>query len=220
MAPGEARSADDVVRAYEEQFAFIEARGSRRSQWPAARLAAHWPGADDYVNASLTDFSAAGRQQGDPALAGRHVHCADDGCWGSEAFEPALETVLAIIERHKDKVEGIKLLLDAAYEWNCDAGYWTRDDVTGDDFSTTCRAVAGDGEKAIPRILLGIFDAIAPVANATSSRWPPATGIIPSPDGANRAAVAKNLPAPTQYYKAGVVFASLAQRPPGPFCHE
>ena len=129
------------------------------------------------------------------------------GYWGSDDFEPALETVLAIIERHRDKVEGIKIsLLDAGKE----VALRRRlpDGVlmfTGDDFNYA-ELIAGDGERH-SHALLGIFDAIAPVANA-------ALGRLAADDVAGfHALMAPTVPlsraifeAPTAYYKAGIVF--------------
>ena len=134
----------------------------------------------------------------DPAL---------NGYWGSDAFEPALETVLGIIERHKDKVEGIKIsLLDAAYE--VELRRRLPDGVmmfTGDDFNYA-ELIAGDGKRH-SHALLGIFDAIAPVANAALAK------LAAGDTDAFHALMAPTVPlsrkifeTPTQYYKAGVVF--------------
>ena len=134
----------------------------------------------------------------DPAL---------EGYWGSNSFEPALETVLSIIKRHKGKVDGIKIsLLDAAYE--VELRRRLPDGVmmfTGDDFNYA-ELIAGDGQKH-SHALLGIFDAIAPVANA---------GLVALAKGDEaefHRLLGPTVPlsrkifeAPTQYYKAGVVF--------------
>jgi hypothetical protein len=206
LAPGDAVSLDDVIRAYEEQFAFIEGEGGKAIMMASRALAALARNADDYERVYDRLLGQASNKvilhwlgdMFDPAL---------KGYWGSEAFEPALETVLSIIDRHKDKVEGIKIsLLDAAYEVELRSRL--PDGVmmfTGDDFNYA-ELIAGDGQKH-SHALLGIFDAIAPVANA-------ALVALARGDAAEfHRLLGPTVPlsrkifeAPTQYYKAGVVF--------------
>jgi hypothetical protein len=206
LAPGDAVSLDDVIRAYEEQFAFIEGEGGKAIMMASRALAALARNADDYERVYDRLLGQASNKvilhwlgdMFDPAL---------KGYWGSEAFEPALETVLSIIDRHKDKVEGIKIsLLDAAYEVELRSrlpeGVMM---FTGDDFNYA-ELIAGDGQKH-SHALLGIFDAIAPVANA-------ALVALARGDAAEfHRLLGPTVPlsrkifeAPTQYYKAGVVF--------------
>jgi hypothetical protein len=129
------------------------------------------------------------------------------GYWGSNDFGAALDTVVAIIERHADKVEGIKIsLLDAEKE------VLLRDRLpdgvmmfTGDDFNYP-ELIAGDGRKH-SHALLGIFDAIAPVANAALAKL--AEGNRAGYDVLMAPTVPlsrKIFEAPTEYYKAGIVF--------------
>ncbi|WP_192255429.1 dihydrodipicolinate synthase family protein [Mesorhizobium silamurunense] len=206
LAPAAARTLDDVIRAYEEQFAFIEGEGGKAIMMASRALAAVAKGPDDYARVYDRILSQASGKvilhwlgdMFDPAL---------KGYWGSRDFEPALETVVAIIERHADKVEGIKIsLLDAGKE------VLLRDRLpegvvmfTGDDFNYP-ELIAGDGKRH-SHALLGIFDAIAPVANAA---------LVKLGEG-NRAGydalMAPTVPlsrkifeAPTEYYKAGIVF--------------
>jgi len=206
LAAGEARSLDDVVRAYEEQFAFIEGQGGKAIMMASRALAALARSADDYERVYDRLLGQASNKvilhwlgdMFDPALT---------GYWGSEAFEPALETVLAIIERHKDKVEGIKIsLLDAAYE--VELRRRLPDGLmmfTGDDFNYA-ELIAGDGKRH-SHALLGIFDAIAPVANAAL------VALAAGNENEFHRLMEPTVPlsriifeAPTQYYKAGVVF--------------
>jgi hypothetical protein len=206
LSSGEAKNLDDVIRAYEEQFAFIEGEGGKAIMMASRALASLARNADDYERVYDRLLGQASNKvilhwlgdMFDPAL---------KGYWGSEDFEPALETVLSIIERHKDKVEGIKIsLLDATYE--VELRRRLPDSVmmfTGDDFNYA-ELIAGDGEKH-SHALLGIFDAIAPVANA---------GLVALAKGDEaefHRLVGPTVPlsrkifeAPTQYYKAGVVF--------------
>jgi hypothetical protein len=206
LAPSAARTVDDVIKAYEEQFAFIEGLGGKTIMMASRALAAVAKGPDDYISVYDRILSQASGKvilhwlgdMFDPALR---------GYWGSSDFEAALDTVVAIIERHAGKVEGIKIsLLDAGKE----VALRNRlpDGVvmfTGDDFNYP-ELIAGD-EKRHSHALLGIFDAIAPVANA-------ALATLAEGDRAGYdALMAPTVPlsrkifeAPTEYYKAGIVF--------------
>ncbi|TPN28427.1 dihydrodipicolinate synthase family protein [Mesorhizobium sp. B2-3-3] len=206
LAPGSARTLDDVIGAYEEQFAFIEGQGGKAIMMASRALAAVAKGPDDY--AAVYDRilnQASGKvilhwlgDMFDPAL---------KGYWGGDDFEAALDTVVAIIERHTDKVEGIKIsLLDAGKE------VALRDRLpdgivmfTGDDFNYP-ELIAGDGKRH-SHALLGIFDAIAPVANAALAKL--ADGDRAGYDSLMAPTVPlsrKIFEAPTEYYKAGIVF--------------
>ncbi|RWQ20203.1 dihydrodipicolinate synthase family protein [Mesorhizobium sp.] len=206
LAPAAARTLDDVVTAYERQFAFIEGLGGKAIMMASRALAAVSKGPDDYVSVYDRILSQASGKvilhwlgdMFDPALR---------GYWGSENFEAALDTVVAIIERHIGKVEGIKIsLLDAGKE----VALRNRlpDGVvmfTGDDFNYP-ELIAGD-EKRHSHALLGIFDAIAPVANAALAKL--AEGDRAGYDALMAPTVPlsrKIFEAPTEYYKAGIVF--------------
>ncbi|RVC73197.1 dihydrodipicolinate synthase family protein, partial [Mesorhizobium sp. M4A.F.Ca.ET.022.05.2.1] len=206
LAPSAASTLDDVIAAYEEQFGFIEGQGGKAIMMASRALAAVARGPDDY--SSIYDrilSQASGKvilhwlgDMFDPAL---------KGYWGSGDFETALDTVVAIIERHAGKVEGIKIsLLDASKE------VALRDRLpegvvmfTGDDFNYP-ELIAGDGRRH-SHALLGIFDAIAPVANAALAR------LTDGDRAGYHALMAPTVPlsrkifeAPTEYYKAGIVF--------------
>jgi len=206
LAPAAARTLDDVVRAYEEQFAFIEGEGGKAVMMASRALAAVARGPDDYARVYDRILAQASGQvilhwlgdMFDPAL---------KGYWGSDDFEAALDTVVAIIERHAGKVEGIKIsLLDAGKE------VLLRDRLpegvamfTGDDFNYP-ELIAGDGRRH-SHALLGIFDAIAPVANAALARL--AAGDRAGYDALMAPTVPlsrKIFEAPTEYYKTGIVF--------------
>ncbi|TIM97033.1 MAG: dihydrodipicolinate synthase family protein [Mesorhizobium sp.] len=206
LAPAAARTLDDVVTAYERQFAFIEGLGGKAIMMASRALAAVAKGPDDYVSVYDRILSQASGKvilhwlgdMFDPALR---------GYWGSENFLTALDTVVAIIERHVGKVEGIKIsLLDAGKE----VALRNRlpDGVvmfTGDDFNYP-ELIAGD-EKRHSHALLGIFDAIAPVANAALAKL--AEGDRAGYDTLMAPTVPlsrKIFEAPTEYYKAGIVF--------------
>ncbi|BAV47730.1 Protein of unknown function DUF993 [Mesorhizobium loti] len=206
LAPAAARTLHDVIAAYEEQFAFIEGQGGKAIMMASRALAAVARGPDDYAAVYDRILSQASGKvilhwlgdMFDPAL---------KGYWGSGDFETALDTVVAIIERHASKVEGIKIsLLDAGKE----VALRNRlpDGVvmfTGDDFNYP-ELIAGDGNRH-SHALLGIFDAIAPVANAALARL--AAGDRVGYDALMAPTVPlsrKIFEAPTEYYKAGIVF--------------
>ncbi|MCO5064469.1 MAG: dihydrodipicolinate synthase family protein [Rhizobiaceae bacterium] len=206
LAPEAARSLDDVVNAYEEQFGFIEGLGGRTIMMASRALAAVARGPEDYARVYDRLLSQASNKvvlhwlgdMFDPAL---------KGYWGTDDFEPALDTVVSIIERHRDKVEGIKIsLLETAKE--VELRNRLPDGVlmfTGDDFNYA-ELIAGDGRRH-SHALLGIFDAIAPVANAALAK------LAAGDEAGFHALLGPTVPlsrkifeAPTQYYKAGVVF--------------
>ncbi|HEV7310693.1 dihydrodipicolinate synthase family protein [Ensifer sp.] len=206
LAPADARSLDDVIAAYEEQVGFVEGEGGRTIMMASRALARVARSADDYRH-------VYGRILGQT----RHkvvLHWLGDmfdpqlrGYWGSDDFDQALDTVLSIIEANRDKVEGIKIsLLDNARE------VALRDRLpdgvlcfTGDDFNYA-ELIEGDGRK-YSHALLGIFDAVAPSASralAALAKDDLSTfrGVIEPTVPLSR----KIFEAPTQYYKAGVVF--------------
>jgi hypothetical protein len=206
LDPTGARSLDDVIRAYEEQVGFVEKHGGRAIMMASRALARIAASPDDYRKVYGRILGQAKDKvvlhwlgaMFDPQLA---------GYWGARDFDAALETVLSIIEENRGKVEGIKIsLLDNAKE------VALRDRLpegvlcfTGDDFNYA-GLIEGDGRK-YSHALLGIFDAVAPQASA-------ALCALAAGDAATfRAVIAPTVPlsrkifeAPTQYYKAGVVF--------------
>jgi hypothetical protein len=206
LDPAAARSLDDVIRAYETQCEFVESQGGRVILMASRALARTARSSDDY----RTVYGGMLRQSKDKVI----LHWLGDmfdphlkGYWGSEKFEDALDTVLTIIGENRDKVEGIKIsLLDNAKEIELrkrlPAGVLC---YTGDDFNYA-ELIEGDGER-YSHALLGIFDAVAVPASLALSA-------LASGDTARfRALIEPTVPlsrrifeAPTQYYKAGVVF--------------
>ena len=104
LAPEDAGSLDDVIRAYEEQVAAVEAAGGRTILMASRALARIARGPADYE----TVYDRMLRQTRAPVI----IH------WLGEAFDPALAgywgaatlprhaTALAIINAHAAKVEG------------------------------------------------------------------------------------------------------------------
>lgn len=206
LAASDAKSIDDVIRAYETQIEFVEKNSGRAIMMASRALARVASSADDYAKVYGRILSQAKDkvvlhwlgEMFDPNLA---------GYWGSSEFAPALACVLRIINENKDKVEGIKIsLLDNAKEIQL------RNQLpegvlcfTGDDFNYA-ELIEGDGER-YSHALLGIFDAVAPSASK-------ALASLGAGDAATfRSVIEPTVPlsrkifeAPTQYYKAGVVF--------------
>ena len=219
LAPADARSIDDVMRAYDEQMAAIEALGGRLIIMASRALARVAKGPADYEKV----YDHVLRQARQPVLLhwlGDMFDPALQGYWGSGDVGRAMDTALGVIQANADKVDGIKIsLLDKEREiemrrrlpptGGADGGGVRM--YTGDDFNYA-ELIAGDGVGAAPRqrhsdALLGIFDAIAPAASA-------ALAALAAGDEARfHAILAPTVPlsrhifqAPTRFYKTGVVF--------------
>ena len=206
LAPEDARSIDDVIRAYETQVAAVEDLGGRVILMASRALARVAKGPEDYVR-------VYGRILGqvrspvilhwlgdmfDPALA---------GYWGTNEFPMAMDTALGIINDFTSKVDGVKVsLLDKEKEIVMRRRLDPRVRMyTGDDFNYA-ELIAGDGQ-GYSHALLGIFDAIAPAAAAALAE------LAAGNEGAFHEILAPTVPlsrhifkAPTRFYKTGVVF--------------
>lgn len=206
LTAADARSLDDVVCAYETQMAFVEAHGGRTIMMASRALARVARSADDYRTVYRRILSQAKDKvilhwlgsMFDPQLA---------GYWGSDDFDKALETVLSIIAENSDKVEGIKISLldntkEIALRRRLPPGVLC---YTGDDFNYA--DLIEDGPDGYSHALLGIFDAVAPQASLALS------ALADGRQDEFRKVLAPTVPlsrkifeAPTQFYKAGVVF--------------
>jgi hypothetical protein len=206
LAPSPALSVDDVIRAYEEQIAAIEALGGRIILMASRALAVAARSPDDYAKVYGRILSQVGQpvilhwlgEMFDPALS---------GYWGAGDHWAAMDACLAVIAEHAGKVEGIKISLldkdkEIAMRRRLPKGVRM---YTGDDFNYG-ELIEGDAE-GYSHALLGIFDCIAPAASA-------ALGALAAGDhAAFHAALAPTVPlsrhifkAPTRFYKTGVVF--------------
>lgn len=165
LAPGPRVSIDDVAAAYEEQCEFVESCGSPIILMASRALAACAKSPEDYEYV----YGRILRQVSKPVI----LHWLGDmfdpqlhGYWGSSDFTEAMNVCLRIIREHADKVEGIKIsLLDDQKE--IVMRRLLPEGVkmyTGDDFNYP-DLIKGD-EQGHSHALLGIFDAIAPVAAA------------------------------------------------------
>jgi hypothetical protein len=206
LSPDDAKSIDDVIRAYEEQIAAIEKVGGRIILMASRALARVGRNADDYARVYDRVLSQVREpviihwlgDMFDPALA---------NYWGTSDLDVAMKTALAIINANAAKVDGVKIsLLDKQRE--IDMRRRLDPNVrmyTGDDFNYA-ELIAGD-DQGFSHALLGIFDAIAPAASFALSR-------LAAGDRATfHDVLGPTVPlsrhifrAPTRFYKTGVVF--------------
>ncbi len=212
LPPENARSVDDVIRAYEEQMEAIEKLGGKLIVMASRALARVAKSPADYERVYDRILSQARQpvvlhwlgDMFDPALA---------GYWGTPDTDAAMNTALGIIAAHAPKVDGIKISLldkdkEIAMRRRLAPGVRM---YTGDDLNYA-ELIAGDGVGGEPThgksdALLGIFDAIAPAAAS-------ALGALAQGDEARfHAILGPTVPlsrhifaAPTRFYKTGVVF--------------
>jgi hypothetical protein len=205
LAAGTAVTLAQVEAAYREQLEVVEREGGRVILMASRALAACAEGANDY----LEIYGRILRDAEQPVVLhwlGKMFDPQLEGYWGSSDIPTALETVLELIERHADKVDGIKVsLLDARWETSLrrrlPAGVKM---YTGDDFNYA-ELIEGDGDQ-FSHGLLGIFDPIAPVAAVALGML--AEGKV---DEYRRildptVALSRELfRSPTRHYKAGIV---------------
>jgi hypothetical protein len=206
------RRLDDVIRAYEEQMEAIEALGGRLILMASRALVRVARSPADYERV----YDQLLRQARQPVILhwlGDMFDPALKGYWGSDDVARAMDTALAVIAANPGKVDGIKISLldkdrEIAMRRRLPAGVRM---YTGDDFNYA-ELIAGDGVGAAVNhhqsdALLGIFDAIAPAANA-------ALAALTAGDTERfHAILAPTVPlsrhifaAPTRFYKTGVVF--------------
>ena len=206
LASDAAVTREHVLEAYQEQAEFVEAQGGRLILMASRALARCARNADDYAWVYERILSQVRRpvilhwlgDMFDPALA---------SYWGSRNLDEATAACLAVIRQNASKIDGIKMsLLDAEREIEM------RRDLpsgvkmyTGDDFNYDCLILGDDHHHS--HALLGIFDAIAPVAAAALE------ALDRGDVTAYRRWLAPTVPlsrhifeAPTYFYKTGIVF--------------
>jgi hypothetical protein len=206
LAPADAKSVDDVIRAYEEQIEAIEAAGGRIVLMASRALARVAKSPDDYARV----YDRILRQLREPTI----IHWLGDmfdpelaGYWGSRDVDAAMDTATAIVNSHAAKVDGVKIsLLDKDKEIvmrrRLTKGVRM---YTGDDFNYA-ELIAGD-DQGHSHALLGIFDVIAPAASAAlvslaANERERFDDILASTVALSR----QIFRAPTRFYKTGVVF--------------
>jgi hypothetical protein len=212
LAPEDAKSIDDVIRAYEEQMEAIEKLGGKLIVMASRALARVARSPADYEKVYDRILSQSKQSvilhwlgdMFDPAL---------KGYWGNPNADAAMDTALGIIAAHASKVDGIKISLldkdkEIAMRRRLPAGVRM---YTGDDFNYA-ELIAGDGiGSSITHqhsdALLGIFDAIAPAASAALAEL--AAGNLAKFNAILEPTVPLSrhiFAAPTRFYKTGVVF--------------
>jgi len=196
---------DDVIHAYEEQIAAIEALGGRIILMASRALARVARSPDDYHQVYDRILGQVKEpviihwlgEMFDPALA-RY--------WGHADHGKAMEVALDIISRNAAKVDGVKIsLLDRDKEIAMRRRLPKEVKMyTGDDFNYA-ELIEGDS-AGHSDALLGIFDAIAPAASAALA------ALAKNDRNTFHEILAPTVPlsrhifgAPTRYYKTGVV---------------
>src|ERR1700749_4937264 len=116
LAPEDARSLDDVIRAYEEQIAAVEKAGGRIILMASRALARLGRNADDYAGVYDRVLSQVREpviihwlgDMFDPALA---------SYWGTASLDEAMNIAVGIINANAARVDGVKVsLLDQQRE--------------------------------------------------------------------------------------------------------
>src|ERR1700756_4989497 len=206
LAVEDAKSLDDVIRAYEEQIAAVEKAGGRIILMASRALAKLGRNADDYAKV----YNRVLSQVREPVI----IHWLGDmfdpalrNYWGTPSLDTAMDIAVGIINANAAKIDGVKVsLLDKQRE--IDMRRRLDKNVkkyTGADFNYA-ELIAGD-EHGFSHALLGIFDAIAPAASYALSR------LAAGDEQGFHDVLGPTVPlsrhvfkAPTRFYKTGVVF--------------
>ena len=206
LAPEDAKSIDDVIRAYEEQIAAIEKLGGKIILMASRALARVAQSPDDYHRVYDRILS----QVKEPVIIhwlGEMFDPALKGYWGNADHLLAMDAAVAAINRNAAKVDGVKVSLldkdkEIAMRRRLAPGVKM---YTGDDFNYA-ELIEGD-EQGYSHALLGIFDAIAPAASAALA------ALARNDRNTFNDILAPTVPlsrhifkAPTRFYKTGVVF--------------
>ncbi len=206
LDPAEARTIDDVVKAYETQFEAIEGAGGRIIFMASRALARIAKGPDDYAKVYDRILGQARQpviihwlgDMFDPALA---------GYWGTRDLDAAMDVAVGVINANAAKIDGVKVSLldkdkEIAMRRRLDKSVLM---YTGDDFNYA-ELIAGD-DHGYSHALLGIFDAIAPAAATALAAL--TDGDLPGFHDAFGPTVPLSrhiFQAPTRFYKTGIVF--------------
>ena len=205
LEPSADLSLDDVIRAYEEQVAYVEGQGGRIILMASRALAACAKSPDDYARVYDRILS----QVREPVLIhwlGEMFDPALTGYWGHCDHMAAMNVCLDVLASNAAKTDGIKIsLLDKDKEITMRRRLPKGVRMyTGDDFNYA-ELIAGD-EVGYSDALLGIFDAIAPAASAALDAF------AAKDEQTFHDILAPTVPlsrhifkAPTRFYKTGVV---------------
>ena len=206
LAVADARSIDDVVRAYLEQLGAVQKLGGRVILMASRALVKVAKGPADYASVYRQVLAEAEQpviihwlgEMFDPALS---------GYWGASDFRDTMQTCLGVLAANAAKIDGIKIsLLDASKEITMRRRLPQGVRMyTGDDFNY--RELIGGDDKGFSHALLGILSVIGPAASIALTAL--AAGDRLDFDST----LAPTVPlsrlifrAPTQYYKTGIVF--------------
>jgi Protein of unknown function (DUF993) len=206
LADGGSYSITQIIAAYEAQLGYVQSAGTGVILMASRALAAAARGPRDYLDV----YGALLKQASQPVILhwlGEAFDPALRGYWGGADFESAAATVLELIDRAGDHIDGIKLsVLDAAQEISLrrrlPAGIRL---YTGDDFGYA-DLIRGD-DAGHSDALLGAFAAVTGPAAA-------ALHALDAGDLAGyEAAIGPTVPLsrlifepPTYNYKTGVAF--------------
>ena len=212
LAVEDARTIDDVIRAYEEQMAAIERAGGKLILMASRALVRVARGPADYEKV----YDRLLRQAREPVILhwlGGMFDPALEGYWGSLELPGAINTALGVINANAAKIDGIKMsLLDKDIEIAMRRRLPANVRMyTGDDFNYA-ELIAGDGAGTLPNhghsdALLGIFDTIAPAAGAALARLAQGDTVTFHRILEPTVPLSRHMfRAPTWHYKTGVVF--------------
>ena len=204
--PNTPQTLDRIEAAYLEQAAFVEGVGAGVILMSSRHLAATAKSPEDFERV----YDKVLSQVSKPVI----LHWLGDafdaqlaGYWGTNNLDQAMQTCLGVIQNHASKIDGIKLsLLDKQRE--IELRRLLPNGVrmyTGDDFNYP-ELILGDTSHH-SHALLGIFDAIAPVASQALCALDQAdiktyhTLLEPTVELSRHI-----FQTPTYNYKAGIVF--------------
>lgn len=203
----------DVIAAYEQQIASVEAVGGQIILMASRALAAVARSADDYAHVYDHVLSQVREpviihwlgDMFDPALA---------GYWGDADLDRATDVAVEVLNRNAAKVDGVKVSLlnkdrEVAMRARLAPGIRM---YTGDDFNFA-ELIAGsatghtDVQGEYSDALLGIFDAIAPVASSALSALTEGNAARFHELLGPTVPLSRHIfKVPTRFYKTGVVF--------------
>jgi hypothetical protein len=206
LTPGPDVTVDDVIRAYEEQCEAVEAMGGRIILMASRALAKAARSPADYERVYARILSQVKQpvvihwlgEMFDPAL---------EGYWGNHDHMAAMDTALAVIHAHANKVDGVKISLlddqkEIAMRRRLPRGVRM---YTGDDFNYA-ELIAGD-DHGHSDALLGIFDPIAPAVGGALAALSRNDLSMFHDILAPTVPLSRHIfKAPTRFYKTGVVF--------------
>ncbi|RZU62519.1 uncharacterized protein DUF993 [Zhihengliuella halotolerans] len=195
-----------VTAAYLEMLDVVESSGAKIIIMCSRALTKVARNAEDYLDVYSQLLDAAKQPvilhwlgpMFDPALA---------GYWGSDDVATATGTFLRLIEKHADKVDGVKVsLLDAEHETQLRSALPESVRLyTGDDFNYP-ELIHGDGELHSDA-LLGIFAAIYPAASTALQAYDAGEADRGRAILDSTRELGKHIfSAPTLYYKTGIAF--------------